>query len=361
MTIVRDLSGSWCDPKSIANILSLKHVTKKYHVAFDSKNGVLLVVTKPDGTMFKFKQSPGGLYFLDTDRKSTVMVNTIAKNTGRYTNDDYLKAVCARELQIMIGQPPNTKHFIQIVTSNHLPNCPVTRADIVAAEHIFRPDVGSLKGKTVRRQPHLAKPIIEPLRPKIMSGYHNVTLAADVMYVNGIPMLVTISQNIHFATIEALPNCNISMLVNGIKAVAMIYKQASFRITTTLMDGEFKPMQGELADLGVGKVSPAHQKREAVAYIKGRRCTDGQKQRAYTAAEGAALLTVATKSVFVTAVIDALEEHDVAALNVPGPFMQADMDFTGKMVDLLLEIDRDMYGPCVMKEGKETVMYVELL
>jgi hypothetical protein len=47
--------------------------------------------------------------------------------------------------------------------------------------------------------------------------------------------------------------------------------------------------------------------------------------------------------------------------------MQADMDelvhvrFTGKMVDLLLEIDQNMYGPCVMKEGKETVMYVELL
>jgi hypothetical protein len=38
-----------------ANILSLKRVTKKYHVAFDSKNGVLFIVTKPDGTMFKFK------------------------------------------------------------------------------------------------------------------------------------------------------------------------------------------------------------------------------------------------------------------------------------------------------------------
>jgi hypothetical protein len=35
--------------------------------------------------------------------------------------------------------------------------------------------------------------------------------------------------------------------------------------------------------------------------------------------------------------------------------------FTGKMVDLLLEIDWNMYGPCVIKEGKETVMYVELL
>jgi hypothetical protein len=68
-----------------------------------------------------------------------------------------------------------------------------------------------------------------------------------------------------------------------------------------------------------------------------------------------------------TTVINALEGQDVAILNVPGAFMQADMDglvhvrFTGKMVDLLMEINQDMYGPCVVKEGKETVMYVKVL
>jgi hypothetical protein len=120
------------------------------------------------------------------------------------------------------------------------------------------------------------------------------------------------------------------------------------------------------------------QKREALAYlmflkrkrcgkIKGRGCADGRKQRAYTAREDAASPTVATESIFLTAVIDALEGRDVAVIDVPGAFMQADMDelvhirFTGKMVDLLLEIDPDMYGPCVVREGKEKVMYVELL
>ena len=50
--------------------------------------------------------------------------------------------------------------------------------------------------------------------------------------------------------------------------------------------------------------------------------------------------------------------------NVPGAFMQADMDelvhvrFTAKIVDLLLEIDREMYEPCVTTEGKQKVMYV---
>jgi len=169
--LIGDLPGYgtvWYDPESIANILSLKRVAEKYHVAFDSEHGGSFIITKPDGKVFEFKQSAGGLYFLDTDETGQVMVNTVADLKSNYTNEDYLKALRARELQIMIGRP-NTKHFIQIVTSNQLPNCPVTRADIIAAEHIFGPDVGSLKGKTVRRRPHLAKPTIEPLPPQIMS------------------------------------------------------------------------------------------------------------------------------------------------------------------------------------------------
>lgn len=77
---------------------------------------------------------------------------------------------------------------------------------------------------------------------------------------------------------------------------------------------------------------------------------------------------MATKSIFLTAVIDALEgRDDVAIIDVPGAFMQADMDelvhvrFTRKMLDLLIKIDAEMYKPCVVIEGKERVMYVELL
>jgi hypothetical protein len=121
------------------------------------------------------------------------------------------------------------------------------------------------------------------------------------------------------------------------------------------------------------------QKQEALAYlmflkwkrcgkIKGCGCADGRKQHAYTAHKDAASPTMATKMIFLMAVIYALEGHDVAIIDVPGAFMQADMDelvhvwFTGKiMLDMLLEIDPEMYSPCVVQEGKERVMYMELL
>jgi hypothetical protein len=113
-----------------------------------------------------------------------------------------------------------------------------------------------LDRKMVRCCPHLAKPTIELLLPQVMSQYCNVTLAMGVMHVNGIPMLVIISRNICFATVEALPNHNIPMLEKGIKSVATMYKRAGFYVTTTLMlDGEFEAMCGDLADLEIGALS----------------------------------------------------------------------------------------------------------
>ena len=76
---------------------------------------------------------------------------------------------------------------------------------------------------------------------------------------------------------------------------------------------------------------------------------------------------VSTEAVFLAAVIDALENRDVAVLDVPGAFMQADIDelvhvrFTGEMVNMLLQIDNEMYKDYVVMEKGKQVMYMELL
>jgi hypothetical protein len=71
-------------------------------------------------------------------------------------------------------------------------------------------------------------------------------------------MLVTISWNIRFGTVEAIPNRHIGTLVSGIKSVATVYKRTGFHITTALMDGEFELMRGDLADLGIALNKAAH-------------------------------------------------------------------------------------------------------
>jgi hypothetical protein len=86
---------------------------------------------------------------MDTTNTGTLLVNTVQHNESNYTNRDYSCAVLARKIQKIIGRP-STCSYIKIVDNNLLSNCPVTCHDILIAEAIFGPDVGSLKGKTVR-------------------------------------------------------------------------------------------------------------------------------------------------------------------------------------------------------------------
>jgi len=67
-------------------------------------------------------------------------------------------------------------------------------------------------------------------------------------------------------------------------------------------------------------------KRKRCGTVKGRGCADGRPQRKYISKEEATSPTVSTEAVFLTAVIDAMQGRDVAVVDVPGAFMQANMD-----------------------------------
>ena len=111
--LVGDLPGYgpvWFDSRVIANVLSLKLVKEKYHIQYDSDEKDGFMVTKPNGERFKFIQSSSGLQYLDTTNpdpsksvNTTLVVNTVAENKKNYTNNDYLRALRAHELQITVG------------------------------------------------------------------------------------------------------------------------------------------------------------------------------------------------------------------------------------------------------------------
>ncbi len=219
-------------------------------------------MTKPDGTMFEFKQSESGLYYYDlvsNKCKGVVMVNTVASKRSRYTNEDYLRAVLACQLQIRVGHP-STKDFLWIVAQNQLPNCLITRDDILVAEDIFGPDIGSLKGKTTQRKPHQVRSAVSPLPLEIIERYRSLTLCANLMYVNRNLFLLTISHNLKFGMIEALPNRLEATLIMGLVSTVRVYKQRRFSISFGLTDGEFNmPRIWEsLAGKGVALDSTGH-------------------------------------------------------------------------------------------------------
>ena len=62
-----------------------------------------------------------------------------------------------------------------------------------------------------------------------------------------------------------------------------------------------------------------------------------------------------------------VEGQEVATVDVPGAFMQSDMEgpdthmkLERKMVDILARIDSKLYEKYIVKEGNKSVMYVKL-
>jgi hypothetical protein len=95
--------------------------------------------------------------------------------------------------------------------------------------------------------------------------------------------------------------------------------------------------------------------------IKGWTVAGGNKQRDYISKEDTSSPTVATESVLLSCIIDAEEGRDVAVVDVPNAFIQTKIEdeknmafikIRGDLVDILVEIAPDVYGPYVTVDKK---------
>ena len=126
----------------------------------------------------------------------------------------------------------------------------------------------------------------------------------------------------------------------------------------------FKPKHAsELTHLQRQMILESHMflKEKRTKEIKGRTVAGGNKQRDYISKEDASSPTVATESVLLTCIIDAEEGRDVAVVDIPNAFIQTrvqdekDMAYIrirGVLVDILVDIAPDVYGPYVTVDKK---------
>ena len=54
-----------------------------------------------------------------------------------------------------------------------------------------------------------------PVPPDILKLHKSVTIAADLMFVNKVPFLVTTSRKIYFGTVEVLPERKLNTIVTN--------------------------------------------------------------------------------------------------------------------------------------------------
>ena len=100
------------------------------------------------------------------------------------------------------------------------------------AEGIYGPSIPHLKVNTVRRKIQYVDPVKITSVPKtILDKYKEVTICCDLMHINGIVFLNTISQHIMFATGSMIKNRKVENIADGITQVHKLYLQRGFKIT----------------------------------------------------------------------------------------------------------------------------------
>ena len=219
----------WYSPDSLANILSLSNVRQKFNVAYRAgpeDPTPCFDVTRTDGSTMRFYEHSIGLYVHEVDSSNDIsdkkliksdylysFLQTVETNESNFTKRQIRQAKEARILYAKIGRPSHAK-YLKILNNNLIRDCKITSEDAKIALHIYGPDKATVKGKTVRRQP--SRVPVTPLShlPESIIEFHSqVTLCVDILFVNGVPFLHTISKNIQLRTIEELTSHSYKIII----------------------------------------------------------------------------------------------------------------------------------------------------
>ena len=123
---------------------------------------------------------------------------------------------------------PALKKFFYLLDSNYIPNCHLTSDDAERAELIYGKDVATIKGRSTQTKGQSKQHVQTVGIPlDIMEQYRDITLCVDVLFVQQMPFLHTISRHIQFKTVTALPGkgrVKAESLLKGLQPVLRLYQ-----------------------------------------------------------------------------------------------------------------------------------------
>ena len=176
------------------------------------------------------------------------MMQTVTDNKAHFTKKELLAADQALHLYQAIGRP-GYKLFYDTLQKGLIHNCNITVQDAKNAFHIYGPDEGVMMGKTTRSKPHCVDTTkLYQLPLEFTNKYRHLTLAIDILFFDTMPFLLTITRDIHFYTIEKLPDRENTTLLAALKHVISIHSTRGFIIQYILADSKFRHMTGDIMD-----------------------------------------------------------------------------------------------------------------
>ena len=173
-------------------------------------------VTTPWGEVIVLKRDVGicnRMPYIDLREhaEGLVMLETGEKNMEIFTKKEIEHAQLAHVVPRRCAHTTD-KYLKQIVSKRSLKNIPIRTSDIGNAKTLFGTSVSGLKGRTG------GFPVDKVSIPaEFYRSNKFVTIAADVMFVSGVPFFVTYSGKIKFLTVECLPRHTAKQLANALR------------------------------------------------------------------------------------------------------------------------------------------------
>ena len=110
-----------------------------------------------------------------------------------------------------------------MVSSNTIVNFLVTPQDKTNSDKIFRTNAPSMTGKSVRRHPEDVVFDYVEIPKDILSMDTGLEVSVDVMLVNKLEFLVSVSKQLKFTTIQYIPIRSEKELARSVKNIIDVY------------------------------------------------------------------------------------------------------------------------------------------
>ena len=132
-------------------------------------------------------------------------INTSAKSKQRFSTRHQERAKMISRFQLVAGHPSDTTS-IHALMSNSRKNSPITKQDVVMTLNMLGRSKYALQAKRTCPTPAaiIAEEQMISIPDLLMNYYENVKILANIMHVNRIPFLVSMSKHIHCGSSNAL-------------------------------------------------------------------------------------------------------------------------------------------------------------
>ena len=198
------------DERAITNLLSFAEVRDHpdYNPVYNPKTDCFIITHIPSKPSIEFERvgnhyvhkptKPTNLKTTKTKTQQTTnLLNAVEENKKMFTKAQVKKADRARDLLYAL-LAPSMKDPKCVVRTNQIKDNPVTEEDINVAEAHYGLGLSVLKGKGTRCEPTPVRSDYVEIPHKLLKLHGEVHLFMDIMYVNGMAFLTSISGKLMF-------------------------------------------------------------------------------------------------------------------------------------------------------------------